>query len=284
LITEIYIESFLLINFAADFLIIVLCSRFLGICLKYTRAAIAALIGSIYSLISVYFGLSGFVSVLCNVFVAVIMCAVSYKTVSRKAFVRSVIVFYITAMLLAGALTALLNVLYKASIGLNGKISMYILLLATGVISFIFTALCRFLPGKVKHEKVCVTANLLGNTKEFCFLCDTGNLACDPYSGKAVVVVKSDSCKELLGKYYTEFCQSTFPDTFCASKLKMRLVPVKTAAGQSVLRAFSVDKAYVHIDGKKNEIDVCFALDMTRENTYDGTDGVFPYSLVSGLV
>ncbi len=282
--TELYIESFFLINFAADFLVIILCSRILHISLKYRRAALSAFLGSVYSLCSVYFGVSGFVGILLNALIAVIMCRISFKTASTKAFVRSVVVFYISAMLLGGALTALSNLLYKAAEGIDGTISLRVLLLASGVMCFLFTALSRFLPGKMKYEKVNVTASLSGNTQEFCFLCDTGNLAFDPYTSKPVIVVRSESCRTLLGEYYSTFSQSTLPDALCASRLKMRLVPVSTAAGQSVLRAFCADKAYVHINGQKNEIDACFALDMTNENTYDGTDGVFPFSLVSGLV
>ncbi len=282
--TELYIESFFLINFAADFLVIILCSRVLHISAKYRRAALSAFIGAVYSLCSVFFGISGFFAVLCNVMTVLVMCRISYKTASIKAFVRSVVVFYISAMLLGGALTALSNVLYMAAESMKSTISLPAMLLASGVMCFIFTALSRFLPGKIKYEKVNVTASLFGNTQEFCFLCDTGNLAFDPYTSKPVIVVRSESCRTLLGEYYSGFCRNGFPDTVSASRLKMRLVPVSTAAGQNVLRAFCADKAYVHIDGQKNEIDACFALDMTNENTYEGTDGVFPYCLVSGII
>lgn len=282
--TEIYAESFFIINFAADFLIIVLCARILYVPVKYTRVLLSALIGSVYSLLSVFLGLSGIVSIACNIVSAVLMCRISFKSATKKAFVRIVLVFYISAILLGGGLTALSNLLYKAAEYIGQKIPLPLLLLASGAMCFFFTAFGRALSGRAKHSRVMVTAEFSGNCQEFCFLCDTGNLAFDPYSGKPVIVVKGESCRKLLGEYCSILSQNPFPDTLCASKLKMRLVPVSTAAGQNVLRAFTADKVYVHIDGRKNEIDACFALDITGTNNYDGTDGLFPYSLVSGLV
>ena len=187
---EVYADLLFLINFSMDFLCLYLTSRFLRRRMRLALITSAAIVGGIYSVVSLFLPFGKYELLLCDIAVCALICAIAFHSPDKaiSQFIKEVFVYLLISMTLGGIMTALFNLLNRLNLPLKqggDSISSWLFLLLA-IISGL-TALGsgnilrrmsarRMLTVKIEFDKKSVT--LHGMT-------DTGNVLRDPRKRQA---------------------------------------------------------------------------------------------------
>ena len=114
-------------------------------------------------------------------------------------------------------------------------------------------------------------AVLFGNAITLHALVDSGNLLRDPLSGRGVIVADRDRFRNRLPQALLD---DRFP-TDHSLACRTRLIPVKTAAGDGILRAILPDSLTV-FDGKSRQAADYLIAFTSLGNRVEGFDALCP--------
>ncbi len=286
--TVIYADSLLAVNFSMDFLALYIAARLLHAPLRPLRLAAGALIGAVFALAAVvteaYIYGSAWMAaelVLSGIF-AVIMCACAF---GHKRVFGTALTYGAVNIGLGGIMTALYSFVGRISDTLGAvPVSTSpsaspplfgVIALVSGAVSLLYGKF-RWRSGAKRRINVTVWAFGCEFSAEL--LCDSGNLLCDPYSGKPVVII---SCASLQGILPTEIIQAArMPERITslseAAALRVRLIPAGSVTGQGMLLGFTPER--LCIEGRETDAVVAIGTDITD---YGGSDGIIPQTLIT---
>ena len=135
--TVVYGDVLFLVDASIDFLVLTLVGCFFHLPRRALRILAAAILGGIYSVLSLFFSLSFFSALVLNIAVAAILCAVAYAPLPWRDFFKLVLAFYAVAVLLGGAVSALFSALADffdtdgaVGVAVDGKAALVFLLYA----------------------------------------------------------------------------------------------------------------------------------------------------------
>jgi len=282
-LTVIYADTFFIINFAADYLILIVSSGLFGRKIKVARAVFASSLGSLYAIAATYFCIGKVIGILLNIIVSVVMCRICTGKCTFKTLFRYLCTFYIVSFISGGVLTALSNLLVSVSSRVDRSVPFPVLLLVSSAMCFVFMFTGKKLASGFRATKIEAEIRMNGVTEKVCLVCDTGNVAVDPYNGKYVIIVRKKCLDRMLCSENVSI-EKALENGYEQNSVKLRLIPIKTAVGEGLMTAFSPEKLFLINEIGKTEIDASVAIDTSEENDYCGTDGVMPFSLVSDLL
>lgn len=264
-----YIDLYFLLNFAMDALVLALCRRVLGYRRSAGRILLASLFGACYSLAALY--LTSPASILLHLFFGVLMLLISLGYGNLRRFLRLCMLFYGVSFLLGGAVTALSRGIARIRNGSNHQIGIVLVLVCAMAGAFI----CLFWGSQQSTHKTSAQALLRTKRGSLCFDCyvDTGNCLREPLENTAVVLANA----ALSAKVYALFSNGKPParlpvDPEMFAGMPLRLIPLKTVTGRTVLPALKFDDAL--LDGVS--MPICVALDLTRTTDYCGFSALCP--------
>lgn len=190
-----YIDEYLLINLAANYLLLLLTAELCGLCVSRLRLAAGAGIGAAYAAFDVLYGVGFLASPLFRLLVAAGMVAAAFGGTARLT--RAFAVCMLVAMALGGIVYALSMLLPTGS---GGGMRLEVL-----AVSF----LCSYLTLKLIFQNaarskkgggiVPVTVTVEGTTVRFHALVDTGNSLRDPVTGRAVLIADYAAVRSVSG-------------------------------------------------------------------------------------
>lgn len=280
----VYADVVLAVNFAADYLIMYICGRALSLKINRIRIAAASLAGALFALAyELYMYDSTAPGLILGILMIPAMCKISYKTERRTAFLKLCFVFVLISLLFGGGIQLLSRILIEISTGcknFSGGIDTRMFVLLSGIMTAVMM-LFRRISGlsKTPSETAGVVISFDGhNERDFNLLCDTGNVLTDPYSSLPVIVIKS-ACAQKAPEI-ADIARGIVADKDAALVSRIRYIPVKSACGTSVFCAVRPKSAFLKQNGGKLcPLDTVVAFDTGEDNTYCGTDGLFPYEL-----
>ncbi len=277
----IYADILFFINVIMDALVLYVCSKVMNLPTKKYRIFASACIGGLYGVADIFIN---FPEPAVAIAVSVLMCVTAFGFIGKFTLVKTLIMFYCAGFLAGGIISFLFNAFftYRNTKFFSRGLTPGIFILFAAIAFVIITVAEKFLSVIRSEKKVWVEISLMGKSKKFCLLCDTGNLLRDPYSGLPVIVISKENILEVFDveNYIKYFSESK---TDSAVKLKIRYILVKTATGKTVLPAFVPDKIIIKdAKGASLEIKAVVAvMPEMLENTE--CDGIIPYSLTQGL-
>ena len=113
MIQDVYIDLLFLINFSMDYLCLYICAKVLRKKQKLLRMMLAAAIGGVYSVISLFFIFSAPVNLICDALFCLVISAIAFA--ERRRLVSSTLIcgflFVGISMMTGGAMTAIFNLL-----------------------------------------------------------------------------------------------------------------------------------------------------------------------------
>ncbi len=242
----VYGDLLFLINFSMDFLCLFLVAKLLSRPMSPFRFVLAAALGGIYSVLSLFLPQSGLFAILDILFCAVI-CSVAFA--SREDSWRSMLTLcaahLLSSVLLGGIMTAIFVLLNRLSppldeLGQSTDIPPWILI-AVALFSA-FTSLFggRFLHKKAKRRTFRLEVRLGGRKATCLAFCDSGHLLRDPLDGRCVILLDSGMASLLLPADRKNVDLSSIQNTESLAR-RVRIIPVKTANAESVLYALRPD-------------------------------------------
>lgn len=257
---SVYIDLYLLVNVSMDFLCMIIAAVLLHRKVKRWRVLVASIFGGVYAVAALLLLWDGIFGILMDTVAVVVMCLIAFG--KRKNTVASVlrlaVVVWISSLVLGGIMTALFALLNRLNLPLDALqgdgLSVWTFVLVSAVAGVLTVKSGRWvgLSGKAKSAKVEVT--LFGNSTVLHAMVDTGNLLCDPVSGKSVIVADLEVLRPLLPPLLARACESGDFSAYLKDHeraKRVRLVPAGTANGESLLLAIVPDAVTVTVGGER---------------------------------
>ena len=256
---EVYVDLYFLINTCMNLLTLMISATLLHRKVSRWRAWLAATVGGVWAVIALFVGIEGFWGLLADCGVILFMSSFVFatqKTTARSIF-KCTAVAVLTSMILGGVMTALYALLNRINLPLtetgesSGSILIFALIAALAGLATVQGG--RFLGLSKKTEYITVTAQLFGKTVTLRAMVDTGNRLREPISGRSVIVADAAHILAILPPDLATALKSPHADVWLSDKryaTRIRLVPTRTATGETILPAILPDKLTLY-DGKE---------------------------------
>ena len=237
----IYIDTYWLVNFIMDYIVLAIVCRFSRFTATYLRIGVGAVIGATWAVI-VEVNRAGnvwCVRICTYILIAMLMVRVCSGRIKLKCLIEATVMLYVTACVLGG-LGHMIYYYTKAGYYIRsilfGDDLMLVLIITGGII----TALTIKFINKVKcygSKTYRVLIDIGGSKIVVNALYDSGNVLKDYYSGKPVSVIDGSLLGEVI------------------NNCNVRLIPYSSVGCESdLMEVITADKMYIYRD-KVNVID-----------------------------
>ena len=258
MIQDVYVDLLFLINFSMDYLCLYICAKITHRKMKLPKMLISSTIGGIYSVVSLFLPTQALISLMIDALICVIMCAVVFSEKSRKltSTLLSSFLFIGISMMTGGCMTAIFNLLNRLDLPLDNidsdGISTYLFAILAAVAGIISLRSGEIISHRSAVKDLQLTVTLSGKTLTVSALSDSGNLVKDPINGKRVIIVDRNELAKITDiKVFDDVISGTIPELTTLKGL--RVIPIKTAGGRSLLTACIPDKLTAEIVTKKGK-------------------------------
>lgn len=276
----IYGDIYFIINFSMDFLVLYICGKIRRHRMKVIPLIFGAAVGAFYALVTLFTSNGSMLEPVILLAVAALMCYIAFDTQSVKSQLVTLSLFMAVNFLLSGGITALYRMINSIRIGNSGyyngdfpavsthipPVLLLILALGSALISFIWSAITE------KHaieRDAMVHIELNGTSLDFRGLCDSGNLLCEPISGRPVLVMKQEQFSRFIGdQFFKSASQGLIDHMTEKERRRIRYIPMQSVGGEGIMIGFIPDK--VTVNGEERE--VCIAPDHSGSCDFDGYD------------
>ena len=274
---EVYIDLYFLVNTGMDFLCLLITSALLHRKPRRWRLLLGAAVGGVYACLILLLGAAGLTGMLLDLGAALVICALAFweRRMPLARLLRAAAVQIVTSAFLGGVMTLLFSFLNRLELPLEkleGDGPSVWVFAALALVSGVFTLRGGRLLGRAnKKSGVTVEATLFGVSVTLRGMVDSGNLLRDPVSGRGVMVVDRRALEGLLP---SEALGEDFPtDHRIASRL--RVIPVRTASGEGMLRAILPDRLTVGEGTERETVDYLVAVAPLGDRA-DGFEALLP--------
>ncbi len=284
---EVYGDLLFLINFRMDFLCLFLTARILHRRLRPFLSLGAAILGGVYSVLSLFLNVGRLAALFFDAAVCALMCGIAFAPRGRniRQYMSEVGVYLASAAALGGLMTALFNLLGRLNLPVNSggdNISAWLFLLLaviSGATALRGTNFLRKLPSRGFAD---VEIVFFGKHITLHGVTDSGNLLHDPISGRTVIITDMQSTLPLLppgvrGAVVSGRLEQLehVPREYAG---RVRLIPGTTVAGSRLLVALIPDKIILRTRRGESEVPAMFA-PASLPRLPDGCAAVIPGEL-----
>ena len=290
--TDVYADVLFLINFSMDAIALYVSARLCAARIYAGRIAVGAIVGGIYSVISIFLGLGFWIELFVFLVVCLLMCAIALAPDSFLEAFRYSAVMFISSSLIGGIMSAsysTFNTVFSELVNKSEKIVIsplvFSLLACFSMVAALF--LCRLHGSGSLPDKAEVSVTLLGKSINVEGILDSGNMLKDPLSGKLVIVVSSQLLSHVLSKKFIQAADkadiSAVYSISDEERKKFRLVPSSSLGGGSYLFGVLPDDLKITYTkkGKKRSVkrDAVIAL-APRQSLRGDIRCVIPQSII----
>lgn len=228
----VYLDILIILNTLVNYFILLAVDKILRIHSKRWRILLGGAVGGLSSLLLFIENL-GVIMTLLKIATAVLMVITTFGVKPIKRFIKSTFLLFAITFLFGGLMFAVYIFLDKdILIYSNGivyfDIDLTFLIICTVISYVVITIISKITDKKApKSKEYYVTVENAGKTISCTSLMDTGNNLREPFSGYPVIMLD----KEVFCKVFTEE--------------KIRLIPISTVNGESVIKAFRPHKLII---------------------------------------
>lgn len=229
----VYVDILIILNTLVNYFILLAVDKVLRLHSKRRRILLGGAVGGLSSLLLFLENL-GIVMTLLKILTAIFMTVVTFGIKPIRRLLKSIFLLFAITFLFGGLLFAIYIFLDKdILIYSNGivyfDIDLTFLIICTVISYVVITIISKIMDKKApKSKEYYVTVENAGKTISCTALMDTGNNLREPFSDYPVIMLD----KELFNKLFTED--------------KIRLIPMSTVNGESVIKAFRPQKLIIN--------------------------------------
>lgn len=284
-----YVDTLFLVNLALDLLSLILVGLLMHLKRSIPRLLSASVLGALYAVGAVLLSFHPLIHTFLSLVVSLLLVVIAYRGFgSGVRLLAAFLAFYLSCILLGGAIEALFTVLEGfLSVRESFSLRPSDLVLLLGFLAFALIMLARrFFGGAPLKKAVTVRVSLGGRSITLPLLVDSGCLLSDPISGKAALLIRLEAVSEILpGEIITcARSKSAYMPRDPESARRCRLIPAESFDGRRLLLSVRADTLTILPDkkgrGGEQAIDAYVALYSTEKSRFGGFDGLFPSSLL----
>ncbi|EGD46045.1 sigma-E processing peptidase SpoIIGA [Ruminiclostridium papyrosolvens DSM 2782] len=204
---EIYLDVLILENLVINYLILYVTAKFSKYRTSTLRLFLGAIIGALYvGIIIIEPDIKVFYTTVAKILLSFFIIAVTFFPRSIMTFIKTLVIFYISTFIFAGAALAFLFFNDQGGFVKNGIVYvfgqskwslMFFSLVTVGIIIKIFMEVIQ---SKFTRENLLIPVKITFDNRKIGFpaLVDTGNSLKDPLTNNPVMVVEFNALEELL--------------------------------------------------------------------------------------
>lgn len=256
----VYADLLFLVNFSMDFLCFFVTARLLHRPFKIWRGMAAATMGGVYSVAVLFIEMNAVTGLLSDLGFCLLMCLCAYGIKNKKTgefFLHYTVYFGVSAGT-GGCMTAMYSLLNRMELPLDeveknpDSISVWIfgiLAILSGIIALYGGRLFK----SSSDRMLIVDIVYRGERLTVRGMTDTGNMLCDPISGRPVIIIDSEAMSRFIGADAVEAAMRGDISSIMTldPAHRARLIPMSTANGRSLICAFIPDKIRVESETVK---------------------------------
>lgn len=286
----VYVDLFFLINFSMDFLCFFLTAKILGRRMPLWRGLLGAVIGGVYADAALFFSLGRWTALFVDLLVCALMCAAVYGERRRwRSLPLYILVYVAISMALGGCMTALFHLLNRSTLfaGIEQSegdgISVWVFALLALLSGGITLLGGRFFAGKTAQRQAEVEVRYGGKSACLQAMTDSGNLLCEPISGRPCIVADLAAMERVLPQEILRAARTEPAVEITRISREharnLRLIPTKTASGEGMLIGVRMERIAVRAGKEEKEVDAMVAL-ADLGGTAGGKDALLPARLL----
>lgn len=249
-LTEVYIDLYFLVNASMDLLCLAMTAAVLHRPARRRRLLLASLLGGLWAVFTLLSGISGALGVLLDLLFAVVLAAAAFSEKHGKAsrLLQNAGAFALLSALLGGLMTVLYRFLNRLELPLEAlqgdSLSAWMFAILAAVAGFFTLRGGRLFRRSGAIREVHLEVTVDGKTALLHALVDSGNLLCDPLSGRSVALADPAKLAPCLppGLLHALEHPEDAPPEYAR---RIRLIPARTATGEGMLAAFVPDRLLV---------------------------------------
>ena len=286
----VYVDLFFLINFSMDFLCFFLTAKLLGCRMSLPRGLLGGVIGGVYADAALFFSMGWLASLALDLCVCALMCAAVYGERGRwRSLPLYILVYVAISMALGGFMTALFHLLNRSALfaGMEQSegdgISVWVFALLALISGAITLLGGRFFAGKTAQRQAEVEVRYGGKSVCLQAMTDSGNLLCEPISGRPCIVVELAALERILPEEILRAARTDPTEGITRISREhaknLRLIPTRTAAGEGMLIGVRMERIRVRTNREDKDVDAVVAL-ADLGGTAGGKDALLPARLL----
>lgn len=246
----VYGDLLFFVNFCMDFQCLFLTATLLRRPFRIIRGVLSASLGALYACVALFLVTTPVLSLLLDLLVGALMCVLVFATRGASLWQCAVpfALYFGVSFAVGGVMSGMASLVSRLDLpavqsGADVSSTAFFLLAALGGgVTFLFARLCQ---KKARDMRATLSLSLLGKRTSVKALVDTGNLLCDPASGRPVVILRRDVARAWLPSAFPpegkdSVHMATLPPSLAR---RARLVPTATVTGDALMLAFLPDEA-----------------------------------------
>jgi len=283
----IYLDIIFLENLCMNYIILYATAMIIKIKPNIIRIAIGALVGAIYAVVVVLNILNIYSNILFKIAISIVIIYIAFETKNVINLIKNILFFYLTSFTFGGVALALLyfikpeNILMKNGVYI-GTYPIKIALMG-GVLGFIIiTVAFSIIKKKINRKSTYCNIDVYINGKLATVnaLMDTGNFLKEPITGVPVVIVETDSLKDVLPINILENIKPIIDGKQEITRdldeilSRLRMIPFNSLGKENgMLLGIKADYLVVRYQGEESKINnIVIGLyegKLTRDETYN---------------
>ena len=250
----VYIDVLIVLNIYITYFTLRAAGRILHTKPELKRLIFASVLGGITSLAALLdAGITGSLLLKAALTAVTVFAAFGFGSV-RLFAVRS-FVSVAVSMLICGAVVMIHELtgsdfIFSANGYVYMGISALVLVISSAVIYGILSLVRRISDSSAVSERVSVTIENLGNCAKISALADSGNFLRDFLTGRPVIICRSEAVRAVTPPNVIAFLGGDTGDM-----TGIRLVPLNTVSGSSLVAAFRPERLTVRLSGSDKQLD-----------------------------
>lgn len=276
IIVTVYIDVLVILNLFINYFLIRSSALVMRRGISAKRCLLAAAVGAVGSLVILLPELPFFVIALEKIAIGAVITFAAFGRQKPLDFTVCALFFLLISFVYAGLMTALWTFCAPYGMVFGNGVAYFNIPIAA---IFAFTAaayfairLVRFFADRrLRCAKICnVKITAKGTEITLRGLCDTGNGLCDIFSGKPVIVCRSDKLTAITPKAARDFLNGILDENG-----DLRLIPCRTVTSETMLPIFKADA--ITVDGKPADA----LVGVTNNNLGSNIDCIFDPKIIS---
>ena len=279
----VYADVLFLVNFCADYLVLITVGRLRRLRLKRVRLILASLFGALYAVPALILIPTYPLQILSVLLSGVAVTLIGLGFPGWRRFFSLLVLLWIVSFLYGGAVTVLFGTFTRLFDGLSaegdvgGKVLVFLILfLSSGAL----TALSRRLRSVGAPREVGCRITVGEVTRDFTLMTDSGCLLREPMTGRAVVLLSAKACEGLVPPALLTTEEGIVPSLSYDERKRYYLIPYQTVSGKRLMHGYRPDGALIGDGRKRRDEAILIGVVRDPKGIAPGCDGIVSADIV----
>ena len=279
----VYADVLFLVNFSADYLVLLTVGRLRRMRLKRWRLILGSLFGALYAVPALILIPNYPLQVVSVLLSGIALTLIGLGFPGWRRFLSLIVLVWVVSFLYGGAVTVLFGLFTRLFGGLavegdtGGKVLVFLVLflLSGGV-----TALSSRLRSVGAPREVGCRITVGDTTREYTLMTDSGCLLREPMTGRAVVLLSAKACDGLVPPALLTTEEGIEPPLSYDERKRYYLIPYQTVSGKRLMHGFRPDRAEIGDGRKRREEAIVVGVVRDQNGIAEGCDGIVSSEIV----